>query len=229
MGTPVSPIVANLCMEDYEGKALEAYLDPIKYWGRYIDDALAVIKTANIEPVTHHLNAQHTSIQWISELEADVKLPMLDTLTTRDGSLKFSVYRKLTHTHAVPKSPTHGTQGGCHQNTDTPGGYHHIKPPRQRTRNETLEEGTKRCGILQVSLAGSWSKKIKPHLRNTDSDRAKGHVTPPLCRRSDRTNLPPNKKDGCRRPFQASYRHQEYPSGHDCEDSYIGKTERALK
>ena len=50
MGSPVSPIVANLFMEDYEGKALEAYQDPSKYWGRYIDDALAVIKTANIEP-----------------------------------------------------------------------------------------------------------------------------------------------------------------------------------
>ena len=63
MGSPVSPIVANLCMEDYEGKALEAYQDPPTYWGRYVDDVLAVIKTANIEPLTQHLNAQHTSIQ----------------------------------------------------------------------------------------------------------------------------------------------------------------------
>ena len=100
MGSPVSPIVANLFMEDYEGKALEAYQDPPKYWGRYVDDALAVIKTAHIEPFTQHLNAQHTSIQWTSELEADGKLPMLDTLTTRmsDGPLKFFVYRKPTHT-----------------------------------------------------------------------------------------------------------------------------------
>ena len=99
MGSPVSPIVANLFMEDYEGKALEAYQDTPKYWGRYVDDALAVIKTAHIEPFTQHLNAQHISIEWTSDLEADGKLPMLDTLTTRmsDGSLKFSVYRKLTH------------------------------------------------------------------------------------------------------------------------------------
>ena len=50
MGSPVSTIVANLFMEDYEGKAMEAYQDPPKYWGPYVHDALSVIKTANIEP-----------------------------------------------------------------------------------------------------------------------------------------------------------------------------------
>ena len=114
-------IVANLFMDDYEGKALEAYQNPPKYWGRYVDDALAVIKTANIEPFTRHLYAHHTSIQWTSELEADGKVPMLDNLTSRmtDGSLKFSVHRKPTqylqfqshqpmeHTMGVTRTLTH--------------------------------------------------------------------------------------------------------------------------
>ena len=54
MGSPVSPIVANLFKEVYEGKALEAYQDPPTYWGRYVADALAVIKTASIEPCAQH-------------------------------------------------------------------------------------------------------------------------------------------------------------------------------
>ena len=62
MGSPVSPIVANLFIEYYDGKALGAYQDPPKYCGRHIVDALAVIKTANIEPFIQHLNAQHTSV-----------------------------------------------------------------------------------------------------------------------------------------------------------------------
>ena len=71
MGSPVSPIVANLCMDDYEGKALEAYQDPPKYWGRYVDDVLAVIKTANIERFPQHLNAQHTHKQSVDQRTGD--------------------------------------------------------------------------------------------------------------------------------------------------------------
>ena len=109
VGSPVSPIVANLFMDDVEGKALEEYQVPPNYWGWYVDDALAVIKTANIEPFTQHLNTQHTSIQWTSELEADGKLPMHDTMTTRmtDGLLNFSVYRKPTHTDQYLQFQSH--------------------------------------------------------------------------------------------------------------------------
>ena len=74
-----------------------------------MDDALAVIKAAHIEPFTQHLNAQHTSIQWTSELEVDGKLPMLDTLTTRmtGESLKFSVYGKPTYTDQFLQLQSH--------------------------------------------------------------------------------------------------------------------------
>ena len=57
--------------------------------------------------------------------------------------------QRTEHVPAFPKSPIYGTQYGCHQNTDPPGGHQHLRPTRQRTRNETLEEGSKRCGILQ--------------------------------------------------------------------------------
>ena len=75
-----------------------------------------MIKTAHIEPFTQHLNAQHTSIQWTSELEADGKLPLLDTLTTRmsDGSLKLSVYRKPTHTDQYLQFQSHQPEDASH-------------------------------------------------------------------------------------------------------------------
>ena len=38
MGSPVSPIVANLFMEAFESKALSSYPTPPCFWGRYVDD-----------------------------------------------------------------------------------------------------------------------------------------------------------------------------------------------
>ena len=166
MGSPVSPIVANLFMEDYEGNVLEAYQDPPKYWGRYVDDALAVIKTAHIEPFTQHLNAQHTNIQWTSELEADGKLLMLDTLTTRmsDGSLKFSVYRKPRHTDQYmqfqsqqPMEHNMGVIRTLTHRADTI-----ISDPQDKEREIKH--------LKKVLSVDGYSK-------NTDCDRAKGRVT----------------------------------------------------
>ena len=185
MGSPVSPTVANLFMEDYEGKALEAYQDPPKYWGRYVDDTLAVIKTSNIEPFTQHLNAQHASIQWTSELEADGKLPMLDTLTTRmtDGSLKFSVYRKPTHTDQYLQFQSHqpmeqkmGVIRTLTYRADTI-----ISNPQDKERTiKCLKKGLSAVGCSKWAWQAPGRKKIiRPHPRNTDSEKEKGHVTLP--------------------------------------------------
>ena len=90
MGSPVSPIVANLFMERYERQALASFPDPPKYWGRYVDDAFSIVKKVKIEEFSLHLNSRHPSIQWTNELEEDKSLPMLDTLTirTEDGMLE---------------------------------------------------------------------------------------------------------------------------------------------
>ena len=184
MDSPVSHIVANLLREDYEGKALEAYQDPPKYWGRYVDDALAVIKTAHIEPFTQHLNAQHTSIQWTSELEADGKLPMLDTLTTRmsDGSLKFSVYRKPTHNDQYLQFQSHqpmehkmGVIRTLTHRADTI-----ISDPQDKEQEiKHLKKVLSVAGYSKWAWQAPGRRTIRPHSRNTDCDRAKGHVTLP--------------------------------------------------
>ena len=46
MGSRVSPIVADIFMEDFEGRAFAAYpaadLPPV--WKRFVDDVIAVVK-----------------------------------------------------------------------------------------------------------------------------------------------------------------------------------------
>jgi hypothetical protein len=100
MGSPVSPIVANLYMEAFETKALATA--PIKptVWYRYVDDTFVVIHDYEVDCFTAHINNQDKNMKFTSESPEDNKLAFLDILVhlTDDGSLKTTVYRKPTHT-----------------------------------------------------------------------------------------------------------------------------------
>ena len=44
MGSPVSPVVANICMEEIEDLAINATPFPPRYWKHYVDDSFCIIK-----------------------------------------------------------------------------------------------------------------------------------------------------------------------------------------
>jgi hypothetical protein len=104
MGSPVSPIVANLFMEWLEQEAIAT--SPItcrpQLWKRYVDDVLEKIKEGETQNLTEHLNTVDTtgSIKFTHEEEKDGTIPFLDTLIVRkaDNTVKLLVYRKKTHT-----------------------------------------------------------------------------------------------------------------------------------
>ena len=50
MGSLVSPVVANLCMEVIEDSALSASTVPPKIWKRYVDDSFFIIKRDSVSP-----------------------------------------------------------------------------------------------------------------------------------------------------------------------------------
>ena len=57
MGSPVSPIVANLCMEEIEETAITLTPVPPKIWKRYVDDVFCIIKEDSVAPFHHTLNS----------------------------------------------------------------------------------------------------------------------------------------------------------------------------
>ena len=98
MGSPVSPVVANIYMEMFEELALRMTPAP-RIWKRYVDDTFCVMEKEDTQTFLDQLNSLHPTIQFTMELEEDGCLPFFDTLLTRrgDGRVNIGVYRKKTH------------------------------------------------------------------------------------------------------------------------------------
>ena len=110
MGSPLSPIIANLYMEEFETKALNTAPNPPTLWKRFVDDTFVVIKKCHQEEFFHHINSIEDSIQFTAEAtQADGTLPFLDVLVIPqpDGSISTAVYRKPTHTNQYLQWDSH--------------------------------------------------------------------------------------------------------------------------
>ena len=99
MGSPVSPVVANLCMEEIEESAISNSSVPPKIWKRHVDDSFCIIGKDNVSAFHDTLNSIDTNISFTIETECNGKISFLDTLVScRNGVIVVDVYRKPTHT-----------------------------------------------------------------------------------------------------------------------------------
>lgn len=101
MGSPLSPVVANLFMGKLEEIARNTA--PLKQtiWQRYVDDTFGLWKHGRktLDSFLDHLNQQHPDIQFIMEVERNHHFAFLDVLEFREENrLDRRVYRKATHT-----------------------------------------------------------------------------------------------------------------------------------
>ena len=99
MGSPVSPVIANIYMEHVESLAIATSLTLIKWWFRYVDDVYSAPRKDQVNKLQEHLNYIDPHIKFTIELPGTDGLPFLDTLTKpTPSSTVFKVYRKPTHT-----------------------------------------------------------------------------------------------------------------------------------
>ena len=100
MGSPISPLIANLFMEEFEVKILSTCPHPPSLWLRFVDDTFVITRTEHSQALLQHINSQDPHIQFTVEPTQQGSLPFLDTLVTIEPNNTFSttVYRKPTHT-----------------------------------------------------------------------------------------------------------------------------------
>ena len=67
MGSPISPIVANLFTEDLEVKVINTSPWPPSLWKRYVNDTFTIIKTTHRSSFLEHINSIDPNIQFSSE------------------------------------------------------------------------------------------------------------------------------------------------------------------
>ena len=110
MGSQISPIVANLYIEDFETKALSSAVHPPSMWKRFVDDTFVVMESSRKEEFLDHINNMDPHIQFTTEdAKPDGSLPFLDTkvLIQPDNSLLTLVYQKPTHTYLYLQWDSH--------------------------------------------------------------------------------------------------------------------------
>ncbi|XP_072014851.1 uncharacterized protein [Amphiura filiformis] len=179
MGSPVSPIIANLFMEFLEQQAIATAPLEFKprYWRRYVDDVLEIVKEGQVQNLTDHLNTidETESIKFTFEEEKNGQIPFLDTLIVRkpDGSVKLLVYRKPTHTDQYlnfkSEHPLHQKMGVIRTLFDRMNSV--VTETEDRTQEEErVRAALKTCGYPDWAMD---RVKNQMHNKNKDADKSR--------------------------------------------------------
>lgn len=116
MGSPLSPLLADIFMSYIENKILNSNLgkNHIHFWYRYVDDVLACFKGTNrqLQNFLHYINSVHSKIQFTVEKEDNNEINFLDlTISHINNQCTFKVYRKPTFTGiTIPNDSFHPIQ-----------------------------------------------------------------------------------------------------------------------
>jgi len=98
MGSPVSAVIANLYMEEFDDQAITTVNCKPKTWKRYADDTFTILDRNNVDGCLQHLNSQQRTIRFIIEIGRANNIPFLDTSVTRDAGAYYHCIQE-TNTH----------------------------------------------------------------------------------------------------------------------------------
>ena len=93
MGSPISPLFANMVMDDLETNCLSTLkekhnVNPLFYF-RYVDDTIMCIDKKQIDLVVTTFNSYNNRLQFTYEIEQDKKINFLDMTLIRHNNTIF--------------------------------------------------------------------------------------------------------------------------------------------
>ena len=80
---------------------MSTFLNPPKFWRRYVDDTFIIIKKTEVDEFHNHINGIKASIKFTIEHETNNSISLLDVCVTRKatGRLMIRIYKKPAHTN----------------------------------------------------------------------------------------------------------------------------------
>ena len=99
MGSPVSEVIANLYVEEFEERAIATATYKPKIWKRYVDDTFTILGKDYVDGFLQHLNSQQPTIRFTMEIEKDNTIPFLETSVSRDSDGPLTSLKKRNTYH----------------------------------------------------------------------------------------------------------------------------------
>lgn len=101
MGSPLSPIVADIVLQDIENKALYKIGIKLPIYYRYVDDILLAIPKHLVNNIVDIFNSYHSRIQFTYELEDNRSINFLDLKIKINESNQIIIdwYQKTTQSY----------------------------------------------------------------------------------------------------------------------------------
>lgn len=86
MGSPLSPILADIALDTVIDKAMSSLLFNIPVIKKCVDDIFLAVPTDATDVVLNEFNRHEERLQFTIEIENDRKLPYLDMTVIRNDS-----------------------------------------------------------------------------------------------------------------------------------------------
>jgi len=98
MGSPLSPILADIVLQDIEEAALSRIPAELPFYIRYVDDILLAAPDNLLEVILEIFNPFHARLKFTMEVSECDRINFLDvTLIIENGVIKFDLYKKPTN------------------------------------------------------------------------------------------------------------------------------------